>query len=1652
MKRKTLLFFILCNFVYSITLAQQIPNFYSIKDNFDTYYDSLIQVNGIDSMQGTGYNPYKRWIDYWEPLVYPSGDFAIERQKLEQYVSDFVSGNVPQSVAPFTLDWELIGPNKMPDGSTNWDKGLGQIHYIAFDPNDPTNQKMFACSPAGGLWRSLDGGGTWFNTGTDKGLPLCGISSIAIDPNNSETNWFVSTGNGEPMPGGFWAQNAVGVGRTTDGGANWQIIGLENAWQMRKIILTRYQDKVHLFVATTGGLYECEDALASDPQFTELIDGNFYDVEFDPQNTGIAYASGTGPNTSVYKIDWINNVYTELPDLSSIFVEDVRRLIIEISPAAPQYLFIAATYKEGIKTSYLYRYDLLTNSLFDKGELPGADANQQGIGPERAMGWTISPVLNNNNELIMVYGNTAPIRQSNNLLDDNNCVWNDVTSTYHYCEIHVDMHYMTFEPDGQTLWVGSDGGVFKSTMPDLINNWEEKCNGLAVATIHHLAISEKNKDISLSGAYDCGSNLYTRNNNEWNEKHVVSGDGFQCQFNWDKPDTMWASPQYSIKRSYNGGDDWSSSGYGFHWHTYFIQNNVYPEILYGANQNGIKRSTDYGESWDSYYANYPGVNNNKTWRIASSLTHGNYIYTSWYGRTSGNPHKVFKSVTGGGTNTSDWEDVGSPLFDNWISSIAVDYFDPDHIWVAAGGKVYDVNTISKQWVNISNGLPSYIRIEHLEVLPGANGILYAGTNYGLYYYTTQESVWQYVDGNLPNVNVSDIQIDMTSNRIVVGTFGRGVWEAGLPCITSNEITYITSDQTWQLDKYIVGTISIEPSKTLTIHNSTIKMNKDAKIIVKPGAKLIIDGGTLTNACSEVWQGIEIWGNSNAHQYPGANGNYQQGYVELKNDAVIENAYNAITLWKPDDWQSMGGILIANDATFRNNRRAVEFMSYQNFDPATGDPRPNKSQFVDCIFETDENYLYTGNFSTFVSMWKVDGIKFYGCDFEDKRVAFQDPPYYQSVGIWTIDANFYVLPDCGDSNYDCWSCPDPYIDFSSFTGLNIAVYSSQERTNNSFVIDHTNFVNNLHGIYNAANNYASCIRSDFEIGTKQLAAPYYIPLGIYNYSSTGFTFNQNDFTPHASLPPDIDFSTGIWNLNTGEDINTVYNNNFIGLGYGNIASGDNHNNYDPYIGLIYKCNHNSANLKYDFYIYDGEGIATFQGIEDVEAAGNTFCHNTTPDGSDFANLATWPVNYFYYEGNSDEDPINTIGVWKEGAPENLCEDRYIINSNIRLSETEKDNYRQQYYDNKMEYDNTRALYESLKDGGSTPDTKFDIENSWPDETWELRAQLLADSPHLTEEVLMAAADKSDVLPHTILFEICIANPEEMRNEGFLEYLATKDDPMPQYMIDNLRDGADEDTYKGVLQNEMAGYAFLWGTACNNLIRDIVLDSIGMNYDSLRLWLSNKESLTGEYEIVDSYLAEDDLTNALAHLNNIPTNFELSDKHLEEYNYFHDLKTTIINAQQQGRNIFQLDSLEILDLVYIADTSKYLAGVQAQSILNFAYGYSYFDLPDLQEPNMKGGQIQNYGFNNKTMQEGNHYISAHPNPASQWVAIDYTLPYPSEKATIIIYNAFGKIVKTIELRAVIGQSIWDIRKIPSGIYFYSLQVNGAAIDKRKLIISK
>ena len=98
---------------------------------------------------------------------------------------------------------------------------------------------------------------------------------------------------------------------------------------------------------------------------------------------------------------------------------------------------------------------------------------------------------------------------------------------------------------------------------------------------------------------------------------------------------------------------------------------------------------------------------------------------------------------------------------------------------------------------------------------------------------------------------------------------------GFPLVTET----ITENTLWNTGKHVNSTITIPNNVTLTI-TSTVTCDAQVAIIIQPGGKLIINGGTLTNAClGEMWQGVTV---------------NNQGYIDLRNGGKIENAITGIT--------------------------------------------------------------------------------------------------------------------------------------------------------------------------------------------------------------------------------------------------------------------------------------------------------------------------------------------------------------------------------------------------------------------------------------------------------------------------------------------------------------------------------------------------------------------------------------------------------------------------------------------------------------------------------------------------------------------------------------------------------------------------------------
>lgn len=250
--------------------------------------------------------------------------------------------------------------------------------------------------------------------------------------------------------------------------------------------------------------------------------------------------------------------------------------------------------------------------------------------------------------------------------------------------------------------------------------------------------------------------------------------------------------------------------------------------------------------------------------------------------------------------------------------------------------------------------------------------LFIATDKGVYW-NEGSGDWECFSNGLPNVVVMDVDIDYCRNKIIAFTYGRGIWESELPEVTVSDPIIISTDVTWDgnvggktINRVINNDIIIETGASLTINDGAIiRMAANKKIIVKNGAKLSVKNATITALCSELWQGIEVWGVGSGTAHPSLSsiftGTYPEGVndhgvVIIEDGSTISFARNAITTSKYDEINNptyRGGIILAYNSFFLNNRRSAEFMQYDYSPTNTNDD--NISRFSACDFQINDEY-------------------------------------------------------------------------------------------------------------------------------------------------------------------------------------------------------------------------------------------------------------------------------------------------------------------------------------------------------------------------------------------------------------------------------------------------------------------------------------------------------------------------------------------------------------------------------------------------------------------------------------------------------------------------------------------------------------------------
>lgn len=855
---------------------------------------------------------------------------------------------------------------------------------------------------------------------------------------------------------------------------------------------------------------------------------------------------------------------------------------------------------------------------------------------------------------------------------------------------------------------------------------------------------------------------------------------------------------------------------------------------------------------------------------------------------------------------------------------------------------------------------------------------------------------------------------------------------------------ISSNTLWDTDKVIRRNLTIETGATLTI-SSQVKFGPRGKIIVKQGAKLVLDGAVLTSSldCYDydyLWQGIEVWGTTSASQFTAG----AQGRVELKNGAIIENAVDGIRNWNPDDWNARGGIIICEDAVFRNNRRAVEFMQYHNI--LNGTEYDNLSAFYNTQFIVDDDYFGTSQFNAHVSLWDVKGVKFYGCTFED-NISMKPFSENYHLGIHSIDAGYTVTGSCDIMPGAGQDCPVQYYHPCEFVQLNYGIKATGSSTSNTINVYRNQFEDNIIGIFNSALNNSWLNRNSFQFGNgyAQGAAFNY---GMYSLNSTGYRIEENELTSSTNSPY---LTAAIIIESSGEANNMVYKNTVNNMNHrGFVAKNQNRSPWSETIGLQFQCNVNNNHPQscIDFHVFHigsgTQGIRGYQGVFKQYGAGNVFSTTTNSVGH-FNNLSS-SVKYIHSGGATQ--PTNYYGLTLYSSSANTCPSNFQTypTGGETMSSSQYLQWENEYELAENNYTTILYTYNQLLDDGNTTAMLEEIQNAWSQDAWDLRNKLMAVSPYLSSEALLEAAS-TGILPHAMLLEVCLANPEASFGDKVLNYLATEiPDPMPQYMLDIIRNNWINESPRTSLELALASFSAQMAFLSNQILTALIIDTVSQDV-AIEQWLLKRGNIDDYYYLVDISIAKDNYGSGENYLNTIPSIFELNQEqqiYFEDYYTYFSFRNSIHN---DNRSIAQLTPSETELLKQISDSSQNVKVAEmCNNILCFFYNicepvdYSLSTLP----------AQKSYGFSENGNSKAQNRLHVYPNPASTYATFSWMLPDSELQSIIRISSVSGNVITQYTITTNKGQWLWDTRNLYSGIYVYELINNNLILETGKINI--
>ena len=688
------------------------------------------------------------------------------------------------------LEYRLLGPFRG-----------GRSAAVTGVPNQPN--LFYFGSTGGGIWKTTNGGREWENLSDGYfGGSIGAITVAKSDPN------VIYVGGGEKTVRGN-VSSGYGIWKSVDAGKTWTASGLKNSRHVPRIAVHPTDYNI-VYAGVLGniykptqdrGVYKSTDGGKS---WRKVLFSNnnagVVDLQIDPTNPRILYAStwrvqrtpyslsSGGDGSALWKSTDEGETWTEISKNEGFPTETLGIIGVTVSPVNNQRVWAIVENKE---KGGLYRSD-------DGGE------NWVQINSERKLrqrAWYYTRVYADTKDVNKVYVLNVRYHKSTD--------GGKTFSTYN--APHGDHHDLWIAPeDSDRMVIGDDGGA--QVTYDGGETWSTYHNQptsqfYRVTTDNHFpyrvyAAQQDNSTVRIPHRTD-GRNI---GEDDWEstaggesahiaidpeDNDIVYGgsyDGFLTRVN-HKTGTVRAINVWPDNPMGHGAEGMK---YRFQWNFPILFSKHNPDRLYTFSQH-VHVTENEGQSWKIIS---PDLTRNDPEKLKSSggpITQDNtsveYYCTIFAAQESslqegliwvGSDDGLVHVTKDGGEN---WENVTPKGMPEWmmINSVEPSAFDAGTCYIA-GTKyktgdfapyLYKTTDYGKTWTKITNGINSEHFTRVLREDPKQKGLLYAGTETGMYISFNDGKKWKRFQLNLPIVPITDLTIK--DNNLIVATQGRSLW-------------------------------------------------------------------------------------------------------------------------------------------------------------------------------------------------------------------------------------------------------------------------------------------------------------------------------------------------------------------------------------------------------------------------------------------------------------------------------------------------------------------------------------------------------------------------------------------------------------------------------------------------------------------------------------------------------------------------------------------------------------------------------------------------------------------------------------------------------------------------------------------------------------